>query len=63
MHIGNFDLDKPGCLIFFGGGGISYFISKVDNNKNSRFTLSRFREMNWMSLVSLFYRFLKWKNN
>lgn len=45
MHIGNFDLDKPGCLIFF-GGGISYFISKVDNNKNSRFTLSRFREMN-----------------
>lgn len=62
MHIGNFDLDKPGCLIFFGGGG-SYFISKVDNNKNPRFTLSRFREMNWMSLVSLFYRFLKWKNN
>lgn len=46
MHIGNFDLDKPGCLFFFGGGGISYFISKVDNNKNSRFTLSRFREMN-----------------
>lgn len=58
MHIGNFDLDKPGCLIFW-GGGISYFISKVDNNKNSRFTLSRFREMNLMSLVSLFYRFLK----